>query len=313
MNEAEISILYEHTKQVLVRQNEFFSQLQTHLNPQGSKSSNIILDTSELFTQYSHSFRQFSIFCTSYRNAQELINSRTQKVQVFFGARNPHNKNELRFDSLLALPIQRILRYPLFLRNMRDCVCKGSEEYKEISNAIQTMDRVAGYIDEIQYMSEKFASLFNGILVDSGLRNVGVHVDIAEMMHRFDAIWLNPTEGRGKWKKGEGPGMTLFLFPRVLIVISYDNKFNLKLSKHGVVDYKDVEDLISYKLALLLFYCTLKDFPDSDGVRNMVQIGSGGIEQKVNLIIKCKARPEKAKLIREFKCAIEQVKSNQKN
>ena len=35
-------------------------------------------------------------------------------------------------------------------------------------------------------MSEKFSSLFNGILTESGLRKVGVHVDIAELKHKFD-------------------------------------------------------------------------------------------------------------------------------
>ncbi|KAI6646736.1 Protein still life, isoforms C/SIF type 2 [Oopsacas minuta] len=314
VSQSEITCLCEKTQQILARQNDLFSQLQTALGSQkdDSTATNLILKISNLFIQHSHNFRLFSIFCTSYRNAQELINTDSEEVLAFFGARNPHNKHELRFDSLLALPIQRILRYPLFLRNMRDSVSKGSEEYKSISNAIQIMDRVAGYIDEIQYMSEKFSSLFNGILTDSGLRKVGVHVDIAELKHKFDVTWLNPTEETGKWKKkGDGPEMTLFLLPRLLIVISYDNKFKLKLSKHGIVEYKELDDLVHYKLALLLFYCTFKDFPDSDGVSNMVSIGSQGIEQKVNLIIKCKSRPEKARLIREFKCAIEKVRSLQ--
>ena len=307
-----MACLLENTKQVLTRQNEFYSHL-TSLSapPEENCTSTTILNISNIFIQYSQNFRLFSTFCTSYRNAQELINSNSEEVLAFFGARNPHNRHELRFDSLLALPIQRILRYPLFLRNMRDSVNKGSEEYKVISNAIQIMDRVAGYIDEVQYMSEKFASLFNGIVTESGLRNVGVYIDIAELKHKFDVVWLNPTEETGKWKKkGEGPDMTLFLLPRLLIVISYDNKFRVKLSKHGTVEYRDLEELIHYKLALLLFYCTFKDFPDSDGVSNMVAVGSQGIEQKVTLIMKCKSRAEKAKLIREFKTSIEHVRFN---
>ena len=303
--------LYENTEQVIARQNEFFTQLKSVLSLQtDDQTSNLIISISNIFIQHSQNFRLFSTFCTSYRNAQELINSNNEEVLAFLAARNPHNKHELRFDSLLALPIQRILRYPLFLRNMRDNVSKGSEEYKKISNAIQVLDRVAGYIDEIQYMSEKFSSLFNGILTESGLRKVGVHVDIAELKHKFEVTWLNPTEETGKWKKkGDGPEMTLFLLPRLLIVISYDNKFKLKLSKHGIIEYRELDDMVHYKLALLLFYCVFKDFPDSDGVSNMVSIGSQGIEQQVNLIIKCKSRPDKARLIREFKCAIEQVNS----
>ena len=313
MSQAEIASLFENTKQVLTRQNEFFSQLKLALiiPSEESTTSTLILNFSNIFIQHSHNFRLFSTFCTSYRNAQELINSNSDEINAFLAARNPHNRHEVRFDSLLALPIQRILRYPLFLRNMRDSVSKGSEEYKCISNAIQIMDRIAGYIDEVQYMSEKFASLFNGIVTESGLRNVGVYIDIAELRHKFDVVWLNPTEETGKWKKkGEGPEMTLFLFPRLLIVISYDSKFRIKLSKHGAVEYRELEELVNYKLALLLFYCTFKDFPDSDGVSFMISISSHGIEQKVNLIIKCKSRPEKAKLIREFKTSIENVKSS---
>lgn len=264
----------------------------------------LIHSISNLFINYSSVLRLYSSFCTSYRNAQEII----KNSRAFFEARNPHQKPSLRFDSLLALPIQRILRYPLFLRNMRDCVVKDSPEYEEITVAILNMDRIAGYIDEVQFLSEKFASLFETLLEESGLKKTTIQIDVTQLKNKFDVVWLNPIGEANKWKKGVGPEMTLFLFSHVLVIISYDSKFKLKLMKPGVISYQELSDNLKYKHLLPLYYCNLIHLPNSDGVNNMVLISSNNtFSSNIHLIIKCRSRPDKLSLIQEFKSAVNSI------
>ena len=59
-------------------------------------------------------------------------------------------------QSLLIKPIQRVLKYPLFLQQMRDNCSKGCVERQQGEQALQRMQALAEYINEMQRLIEQY-------------------------------------------------------------------------------------------------------------------------------------------------------------
>ena len=59
-------------------------------------------------------------------------------------------------QSLLIKPIQRVLKYPLFLQQMKDNCTKGCVERQQGEQALQRMHALADYINEMQRLIEQY-------------------------------------------------------------------------------------------------------------------------------------------------------------
>ena len=98
-------------------------------------------------------------------------------------------------------------------------------------DAIESTDRAANYINEMQRVSEMYSSLFDGLLRESGMADVGLHcflvlwkqtfscvlqydvsVNVGQLRCHGEVMWLNQKdELLGKaWKKGQGPTVLCF-------------------------------------------------------------------------------------------------------
>lgn len=59
-------------------------------------------------------------------------------------------------QSLLIKPIQRVLKYPLFLQQMRDNCARGSVERQQGEQALSRMHALAEYVNEMQRLTEQY-------------------------------------------------------------------------------------------------------------------------------------------------------------
>ena len=120
---------------------------------------------------YANHFKLYSSFCASHSKAQKVLVMGTspcptsQKPYVtwwrhsdvcvsgdndplheFLRARNPRQQHSSTLESYLIKPIQRILKYPLLLKQLKDITHPDSDEHKHLTgnNGFSTQGRAQG-------------------------------------------------------------------------------------------------------------------------------------------------------------------------
>lgn len=95
---------------------------------------NILLNVASAFLSFADHFKLYSSFCASHSKAQKLLHPTegNQALQQFLAARNPRQQHSNTLESYLIKPIQRILKYPLLLQQLRNLCDTNTEEYRNL-------------------------------------------------------------------------------------------------------------------------------------------------------------------------------------
>lgn len=81
-------------------------------------------------------------------------------MQQFLTACNVNRQHSATLESYLIKPVQRVLRYPLFLQQIKSLTSQGAPENVQISEALTKMEKVAEYINEMQRIYEEYGFVF---------------------------------------------------------------------------------------------------------------------------------------------------------
>jgi len=92
----------------------------------------------------------------------------------------------------LIKPVQRVLRYPLFLQQIKAQLADGTPEFLQISEALTKMERVAEYINEMQRIYEEHGDTFESL--QQKWMNSGVNLDLNTLLMCGEVEWLNAGE-----------------------------------------------------------------------------------------------------------------------
>ena len=71
-------------------------------------------------------------------------------LQEFLRSRNPKQQHSAALESYLIKPIQRILKYPLLLRQLKDLTISQSEEHAHLSGEILCV-----FFKEVHHLREE--------------------------------------------------------------------------------------------------------------------------------------------------------------
>uniref|UniRef100_A0A0N5ASY2 DH domain-containing protein n=1 Tax=Syphacia muris TaxID=451379 RepID=A0A0N5ASY2_9BILA len=91
-------------------------------------------------------------------------------------------------QSLLIKPIQRILKYPLFLQQMRDSCTKGCVERQQAEQALQRMQALAEYINEMQRLIEQYGKDIEEIATKASAES---QLQFSQLLMYAHVEWLN--------------------------------------------------------------------------------------------------------------------------
>ncbi|CAF0886274.1 unnamed protein product, partial [Didymodactylos carnosus] len=125
----------------------------------------ILLSISDIFLSYANHFKMYSTFCAMHLRINRLLeNEQNPKLKAFFDARNPRHQHSSSFESYLIKPVQRILKYPLLLKQMLSYTDINSIENIKLSKAVDTMNDVAQYMNDMQTIYEEYGQYFEQIM-----------------------------------------------------------------------------------------------------------------------------------------------------
>ncbi|KAM5334727.1 rho guanine nucleotide exchange factor TIAM1 isoform 5-T7 [Glossophaga mutica] len=172
------------------------------------------------FLYYADRFKLYSAFCASHTEVPKvLVKARTDVAfKAFLDAQNPKQQHSATLESYLIKPIQRVLKYPLLLRELFSLTDADSEEHYHLDVAIKTMNKVASHINEMQKIHEEFGAVFDQLIAEqTGAKKEVADLSMGDLLLHTTVTWLDPPAALGKWKKE--PDLAAFVFKTAVVLV----------------------------------------------------------------------------------------------
>ncbi|CAH2251619.1 T-lymphoma invasion and metastasis-inducing 2 isoform X1 [Pelobates cultripes] len=181
------------------------------------------------FLYYADHFKLYSGFCANHIKVQKVLErARTDKAfKEFLDARNPTKQHSSTLESYLIKPVQRVLKYPLLLKELVSLTDNESEEHYHLTEALKAMEKVASHINEMQKIYEDYGTVFDQLVAEqSGTEKEVTELSMGELLVYSTVTWLNCFPSLGKARRDLE--LTVFVFRRAVILV---HKEHFKLKK----------------------------------------------------------------------------------
>ncbi|KAJ7342127.1 hypothetical protein JRQ81_009074, partial [Phrynocephalus forsythii] len=205
------------------------------------------------FLYYADHFKLYSGFCANHIKVQKVLErAKTDKAfKAFLDAHNPTKQHSSTLESFLIKPVQRVLKYPLLLKELVSLTDPESEEHYHLTEALKAMEKVASHINEMQKIYEDYGAVFDQLVADqSGTEKEVTELSMGELLLYSTVSWLNPFPSLGKTRRDLE--LTVFVFKRAVILVY---KENCKLKKKLATNVRTTlnhGDLDSFKFRWLI-------------------------------------------------------------
>ncbi|XP_074547599.1 rho guanine nucleotide exchange factor TIAM2 isoform X2 [Halichoeres trimaculatus] len=196
-----------------------FSTLETP-----SQFKKLLFSLGGSFLYYADHFKLYSGFCANHIKVQKVLEraKTDQAFKEFLDARNPTKQHSSTLESYLIKPVQRVLKYPLLLKELVSLTDADSEEHYHLTEALKAMEKVASHINEMQKIYEDYGSVFDQLVAEqTGHDKEVTEISMGEFLMHSPTIWLNPHPSLGRMRKD--PEMTVFVFKKAVILVYREN------------------------------------------------------------------------------------------
>ncbi|KAG5897521.1 hypothetical protein JTB14_030018 [Gonioctena quinquepunctata] len=198
LSNAEINALFGNIQEIVTFQRQFLQNLEDALDLEpdfhkfeySSQFKNVLFSIGSAFLYYVNHFKLYSSFCASHSKAQKVLhpNEGNQALQEFLSARNPKQQHSSTLESYLIKPIQRILKYPLLLQQLRNLTDSSSDEHQHLVEALKGMEKVAEHINEMQRIHEEYGAIFDH-LFRQHQKSCKQSIDLSPVISYTTEVW----------------------------------------------------------------------------------------------------------------------------
>ncbi|GFQ78656.1 protein still life, isoform SIF type 1 [Trichonephila clavata] len=187
LSNSEVNALFGNIQEIVQFQRVFLQSLEEaiasepdfHRFDHPAQFKNVLFALGNSFLYYADQFKLYSSFCASHSKAQKVLHPSKCKglrnkdhvcpaagegnsaLLEFLQSRNPKGQHSFSLESYLIKPIQRILKYPLLLQQLKHLTDPSSQEHLHLSEALKGMERVAEHINEMQRIHEEYGAIFD--------------------------------------------------------------------------------------------------------------------------------------------------------
>ncbi|KAI1713885.1 rhoGEF domain-containing protein [Ditylenchus destructor] len=149
---------------------------------QNVQIKDVIMRISALFINKCTKFKVYSEFASAHLLFHR-IQKENQLLSNTLNLLNVRGQQNDSIESLLIKPIQRILKYPLFLAQIQEHCSPESVEHSQCSQALDRMQMLANYVNEMTRLFEDYGQQLHGICLGTELNNQGIHtVDMRDLL-----------------------------------------------------------------------------------------------------------------------------------
>uniref|UniRef100_A0A3Q2ZKT1 TIAM Rac1 associated GEF 1 n=1 Tax=Hippocampus comes TaxID=109280 RepID=A0A3Q2ZKT1_HIPCM len=231
LTQDELDVLFGNLPEMVQFQVEFLKTLEdgTRLVPDLDKLERvdqfkkILFSLGGSFLYYADRFKIYSAFCASHTKVPKvLVKAKSDPdFKAFLDERNPKQQHSSTLESYLIKPIQRVLKYPLLLRELYSLTDQVS---------LGVLERRGKF----------------GVSSSNKLRGVA-DLSMGDLLLHTSVSWINPPPSLGKWKKE--PQMATFVFKTAVVFVCKDgSKHKKKMGgSHRVSMSSEEKDPFRYR------------------------------------------------------------------
>lgn len=228
----ELLSLFGNIQEIVAFQGMFLDSLEEAIKMEdnfdkyctASQFRNILFSIGNSFLLHADKFKLYSTFCASHSKAQKILHpcsdsgNNSALINFLYETSKGEHSNSL--ESHLIKPIQRVLKYPLLLNQLKSLTDPASEEHKHLMQALKGMERVAEHINEMQRIHEEYGAIFDHLQrqhFKSSKNNI--ELSPTELLHYGGIEWANICEFLGKIKKGLHLHSMCFVFKSAVVFL----------------------------------------------------------------------------------------------
>ncbi|CAJ1065111.1 T-lymphoma invasion and metastasis-inducing protein 1 isoform X2 [Xyrichtys novacula] len=276
LTQDELDVLFGNLPEMVEFQVEFLKTLEdgTRLVPDLEKLERVdqfkkvLFSLGGSFLYYADRFKIYSAFCASHTKVPKvLVKAKTDAdFKAFLDERNPKQQHSSTLESYLIKPIQRVLKYPLLLRELYSLTDPDSEEHYHLDVAMKAMNKVASHINEMQKIHEEFGAVFDQLITDqTGEKKEVADLSMGDLLLHTTVSWINPPASLGKWKKE--PQLATFVFKMAVVFVCKDGAKQKKKigGSHRVSVSSEEKDPFRYRHMIPTDALQVRSLANADG------------------------------------------------
>ncbi|KAM6985164.1 rho guanine nucleotide exchange factor TIAM1-like [Aplochiton taeniatus] len=231
LSEYELDVLWGNLAEMLLFQVEFLRTLEdgTRLIPdldrleRVEQFKKVLFSLGGSFLYYADRFKIYSAFCASHTKVPKVLaKAKTDpEFKAFLAERNPRQQHSSTLESYLIKPIQRVLKYPLLLRELHSLTHPDSDEHYHLDVAVKAMNKVASHINEMQKLHEEYGAVFDQLISDQTADNKEVaDLSMGDLLLHSTMVWINSPSSLVKGKRD--PELAAFVFKTAVVFVYKD-------------------------------------------------------------------------------------------
>ncbi|XP_041114648.1 T-lymphoma invasion and metastasis-inducing protein 1-like isoform X3 [Polyodon spathula] len=296
LTQDELDVLFGNLAEMLEFQNEFLQTLEdgTRLVPDLEKLEKVdqfkkvLFSLGGSFLYYADRFKIYSAFCASHTKVPKVfVKAKTDPAfKAFLDAQNPKQQHSSTLESYLIKPIQRVLKYPLLLRELYSLTDPESEEHYHLDVAMKAMNKVASHINEMQKIHEEYGAVFDQLIAEQiGEKKEVADLSMGDLLLHTTVVWLNPPSSFGKWKKE--PELAAFVFKNAVVFVYKDcSKQKKKMGASHRASVSDERDPFRFRHMISTDALQVRALASSDAE-------GGAVCEVVHVKSESEGRPER--------------------
>ncbi|KAI7793245.1 putative T-lymphoma invasion and metastasis-inducing protein 1, partial [Triplophysa rosa] len=219
------------------------------------------------FLYYADRFKIYSAFCASHTKVPKvLFKAKTDpEFKAFLAKRNPRQQHSSTLESYLIKPIQRVLKYPLLLRELHSLTDPDSEEHYHLDVAMKAMNKVASHINEMQKIHEEYGAVFDQLISEQSSEKKEVaDLSMGDLLLHDTVVWMNPPSALMKGKRD--PELAAFVFKTAVVFVYKDcSKHKKKIGGSHRASVLDERDPFRFRHMISTDALQVRNLPNSDG------------------------------------------------
>uniref|UniRef100_A0A669BAD4 TIAM Rac1 associated GEF 1 n=1 Tax=Oreochromis niloticus TaxID=8128 RepID=A0A669BAD4_ORENI len=249
------------------------------------------------FLYYADRFKIYSAFCASHTKVPKVLaKAKTDPdFKAFLAEKNPRQQHSSTLESYLIKPIQRVLKYPLLLRELYSLTDPDSEEHYHLDVAIKAMNKVASHINEMQKLHEEYGAVFDQLINEQTADKKEVaDLSMGDLLLHSTVAWINPQTSLAKSKKD--PDLAAFVFKTAVVFVYKDcSKHRKKIGASHRGSGGDEKDPIRFRHMIAMDSLQVRTLPKATAVCEIVHTRSESEGRPERSFQLCFSSPESKK------------------
>uniref|UniRef100_A0A3Q3JWW3 TIAM Rac1 associated GEF 1a n=1 Tax=Monopterus albus TaxID=43700 RepID=A0A3Q3JWW3_MONAL len=275
LTQDELDVLFGNLREMVEFQVEFLRTLEdgTRLVPDLDKLERVeqfkkvLFSVGGSFLHYADHFKIYSAFCASHTKVPKVLaKAKTDpEFKAFLAERNPRQQHSSTLESYLIKPIQRVLKYPLLLKELYSLTDPDSEEHYHLDLATKAMNKVASHINEMQKLHEEYGAVFDQLIYEQTADKKEVaDLSMGDLLLHSTVVWMNPPAFLVKSKKD--PDLAAFVFKTAVVFVYKDcSKHRKKIGGSHRVSVTDDKDPFRFRHMIATDSLQVRPLANSEG------------------------------------------------